>query len=390
MHPSYKYQHPTHAVIDLDAFRFNVESIRSSLSHGVKILAIVKADAYGHGVELITAEGRRAGIDQYGVARAKEGYELRKEGVKEPILVFDLIPRDEVKPCLATDLQLNVATLEGASIISGEAAKMKTKARVHVEVDTGMGRLGFPWSDAADEISRIARLPWVELVGVFSHFATAESPDQTYARTQIERFEQVLSRLQTLKVEFPLRHMANSGAVACFPEAHYDMVRPGILLYGYPPRPDMNLPFPLRHVLSLKSRVLFLKTVEPGTGISYGRRFVAAQKTTIATIPIGYGDGYARSLTGSASVLIRGHRYPVVGTICMDQIMVDVGTEGVVEVGDDVTLIGKDGSEEITCWDLAKTIGTIPYEITTLISPRVARVGVSHPSAKSELQHARK
>ncbi len=374
--PSIAFHHPTRAIIDLAAFRQNLNAVRSMVSGSVKIMAVLKANAYGHGLRRISGEAVANGVEYVGVARAYEGVELRMAGIVHRILVFEIVPHEHEQTAIVQDLDLTVGTLEGAKRLSSAAAKLRKKAKLHVEVDTGMGRLGFPHEHAAKEIEAIARLPWVELVGVYSHFATSEQADQTFARLQLSRFHDVLENLQRMHVEVQLRHMANSGAIIALPESHLDIVRPGLLLFGYAPRKDMALSVPLAPVLSLVSKVAFLKTVGPGTTISYGKRYTTPAQTTIATVPIGYGDGYVRQLTSSGEVLIRGRRYRIVGSITMDQIMIDVGPDSQVAEGDDVTLIGRDGNDAITCWELAEKAGTIPYEITCLITPRVPRVFV--------------
>jgi alanine racemase len=245
---------------------------------------------------------------------------------------------------------------------------------VQVKVDTGMGRLGLPAGHAGDLIIRAARSQHVTLSGVYSHFATSEDADRTFALEQCERFTSLLESLQRAGVEVPERHMANSGAIMSIPESYGDMVRPGIMLYGYPPGCGMQERYPVKPVLALMSRIAFLKDVPPGTPISYGRKFFTSARTKIATIPMGYGDGYSRLLTGKAEVLIRGERYPVVGTVCMDQLMVNVSGNMQVSVGDDVIFIGSSGTERITAWDVASHTGTIPYETTCALTPRVPRV----------------
>jgi alanine racemase len=208
---------------------------------------------------------------------------------------------------------------------------------------------------------------------VYSHFATADEPDITYARVQLERFKTVLAQLQTKRIDIPLKHIANSGAIVALPESHFNVVRPGIMLYGYMPRNGMAVSPALQPVMSLVSKISFIKRVDAHTSISYNRRHFTKERTRIATIPIGYGDGYSRVLTNKADVLIKGKRYPVVGTICMDHVMVDVGMEDAIEVGDDVTLFGVDGKEVLTAWEIAEKLGTIPYEVTCNVNTRVQR-----------------
>jgi alanine racemase len=372
MHQTDLPVHPTRAAISLSAFRHNLDTVRSYVVSGVRIMAVVKADAYGHGMEALASEAVRCGVAALGVARVGEGIQLRKQGVANPVLVFELAPPSLVEQAIAEDLQLTVSSREGAEEINASAERLRRKAKVQIKVDTGMGRLGFDDTCAAESVEQIARLKSIEITGIYSHFATSDNSDQSFAHEQLSRFSAVLEDLQRRHVEIPLRHMANSGAILSMPQAHLDMVRPGIMLYGYPPRRGLNAD--LKPVLTLVSSVTFIKNVHAGTSISYGRRFVARKATSIATVAIGYGDGFPRSLTNDADVLIRGKRFPSVGTICMDHLMVDVGKGGAVAVGDEVTLIGTDGGECITAWDLASKLGTIPYEITCLLSPRIPRI----------------
>lgn len=344
------------------------------MARHIKIMAVVKAQAYGHGLREVALEAIRDGVDYLGVARVDEGIELREAGIEIPILVFEIASPDALSVALKNRLELTVSSLEGARELGEIAAKQRSRARIHIKVDTGMGRLGFPFEDAVTAMVEIARHPTIEIAGVYSHFATAEGPDLEFARLQLERFTTVLKKAEQLRIPVGLRHMANSGAIIALPESHFDLVRPGIMLYGYLPRAELSLPQPLVPVMSLRSKVRFVKSVGPETSISYGRRYSTAGETRIATIPVGYGDGFPRALTNKANVLIRGKRYPCVGTICMDQLMVNIGQEGDVALGDDVTLIGRDGDEQITCWDIARVLDTIPYEITCLITPRVKRI----------------
>jgi len=364
----------TRATIDLPAFRHNLDAVRSYVGNGVKIMAVVKANAYGHGAQLIAAEAVKWGADCLGVARVHEGVELRSGGIERDIIVFEVTPSGQVGLAADHALTLTVSSLAGARTMNEIAGGMGKKLRVHAKIDTGMGRLGFSHASAASSIEELARHRWLDLEGVYSHFATSEDPGKTFAREQMGRFNSVVDQLRHLRVEVPFFHMANSGAIISLPESHYAMVRPGIMLYGYTPGFGMKERFPVTPVMSLASKVAFLKSIEGGTSVSYGRKFIASSRTTIATVPIGYADGYSRLLTGKAQVLINGIRYPVVGTICMDQLMVDVGTHPPVNEGDEVTLIGKDGDASISAWEIAGHIGTIPYEITCLITPRVPRV----------------
>lgn len=367
-------QHSTRAVINLKAFRSNLDVVRRNIGPGVKIMAVLKSNAYGHGVYEIAREAVRWGVDYLAVARSTEGMELRNQGIERPVLVCEIVSNAHIARCLEDELDLTVSTVEGAAAIASVAQHLRRRVRVHVKVDTGMGRLGFQHSAAADAIEAVARMSGIELSGVYSHFATSEESDRTFAREQIGRFSATLDEVRKRGIDFPLRHMANSGAILNFPEAHFDMVRPGLMLYGYTPARVMSGATDLSPVMSLISRVSHVKSVAPHQSISYSRKYFTAQQTRIATVPIGYGDGYSRSLTNKANVLIRGRRFPVVGTVCMDHIMVDLGGDESVHVDDEVVLIGEQGGERISCWEIAENMGTIPYEVTCLITPRVRRV----------------
>lgn len=367
----------TRALIDVAAFRRNLNAVRSYVGAKVKILVVVKANGYGHGALRLAQEAVRWGVDYLGVARIQEAIDLRREGVALPILVFEIPPADLLELAVNHDLDLTAASLFDVRLLNAVAHRLGKRVSVHVKVDTGMGRLGFECKEAVGAVKEIASLGALRLTGLYSHFATSEDPDRSFALQQINRFTDLCSRLENLGVMVPLKHMANSGAIIDLPEAHFDMVRPGIMLYGYPPSREMRERYPVVPVMSLVSQVTFLKTVGPNTSISYGRRYFTTQKTSIATVPVGYADGLSRLLTTKAEVLIRERRYPVVGTICMDAVMIDLGREHDIELGDTVTFVGRQGNEAISAWDLAAAIGTIPYEVTCLITERVPRVYVN-------------
>ena len=362
------------AVIDCAAFRHNLDAVRSYVGPHVRIMAVIKADGYGHGMIHLAREAASWGVTDLGVARVHEALELRAAGFAQRILVFESPAPASLKEAIAQDVTLTVTEPRVLELIEQEARAAGKRPHIQVKVDTGMGRLGLPAAHAHEVVISAARSRHVQLSGLYSHFATSEDPDQTFANSQLEQFQVFLETVRRAGVEIPERHMANSGAIMAMPSAHLDMVRPGIMLYGYPPGQGMTERFPVQPVLSLVSRVAFLKMVEPGTSISYGRRFTARTRTRIATVPMGYGDGYSRLLTGKAEVLIRGRRYPVVGTICMDQLMVDLGEHAEVVEGDDVVFIGQSSGERITAWDVAAHTGTIPYETTCAITPRVPRM----------------
>ncbi len=366
--------HPTRAIINIQALQHNLSVVKHYVGERVGIIAVVKANAYGHGMEIITREAIKSGATYLGVARVTEGVELRKAGISLPILLFEIIPSDFVEQGIIYSLDMTVCTLDDARRIESVAERVRRKANVHVKVDTGMGRLGHDWKTAAGFIEQVGRMHWVNIVAVYSHFATSEDPDQTFAKEQLSRFNIVLEEVRKRKIEIPLRHMANSGGIMSLPDSHFDLVRPGFMMYGYPPRRGMDNDSQLKPVMSLVARVSLVKKVEKGTSISYGRRYYSPHETHIATVPIGYGDGYSRMLTGKAAVLIRGKRYPVVGAISMDHLMVDVGAESDISIGDDVVLLGNDGKESISLWDIAEQLGTIPYEVLCMVADRVPRV----------------
>ncbi len=362
----------TKALINLTAFRQNIAAVRSYVGSEVRILAVVKADAYGHGAVRMAREALAGGAEYLGVARVHEGVELRTAGFRAPILVFEAPPASHLSVAIEQELDLTIVSANDAASIDQAARELGGTAKVHFKVDTGMGRLGLPHERAAEEILGVHRLAGLSPTGIYSHFATSEDPDQTYAQLQLDRFRRVLDALAGKDVTIPIRHMANSGAIMTLPQSHLDMVRPGIMLYGYPPRHMMSETHPVKPVMSLVSRLAMVKAVPAGSSISYGRRYTTHSRTIIGTIPVGYADGYPRSLTNNATVLIQGRRFPLVGTVCMDHIMVDLGDSSFKE-GTPVILFGNDGRETITAWDIAAAAGTIPYEITCLVTRRVPR-----------------
>ncbi|MGB9774587.1 MAG: alanine racemase [Bacteroidota bacterium] len=364
---------PTWAEINLDAFAENLQAVRARVGKDVKIMAVVKANAYGHGAVEIAQEALANGAEMLGVAIPEEGVQLRNAGLSAPILVFTSPPPEQIPIYFNHELLPAIASLESAEQFEREAELRNMRIGVHVKVDTGMGRLGFQWTDAHRSIIDVARLRHLDILGVFSHFASADERDKQYAKLQLQRFADVLDSLRNSHLEIPEIHIANSAAILDIPESFFTMVRPGIMLYGYYPSHETTESMSLRPVMSIKSRIVHLKHVCAGTSISYNRRYVTTHDTWIATVPLGYADGYSRLLTNRASVLINGHCYPVVGTVTMDHIMIDVG-DGEVKLGDEVVLLGSSHEQRITAWDLADKIGTIPYEITCAISSRVPRV----------------
>ena len=363
------------AEIDLAAIRHNYEVITRSITGGAKLCAVVKANAYGHGAAAVAREALQAGAAYLAVATLSEAAELRREGFRTPILILSLIDPQESRDAVALAVTPTVANLALAEVLSAEAARQAKTLRLHLAVDTGMGRIGCTPEEAGALARAVAALPNIELEGAFSHFAMADVKDKTHARQQLALFKRALEDIEAAGVHLRLRHIAESAAIFELPEAHLDMVRAGIIQYGLYPSADVAKAVgekaPLRPAMALKARILFLKTVPQGAAIGYGCAWRAPRESRIATLPLGYADGYIRALAGKAHVEIGGKAAPVVGRICMDQCMVDVtDIEGVTE-GTEVTLFG---SRTLSVDTVADWLETINYEVPCLIAPRVPRV----------------
>ncbi len=366
----------TWAEIDLGAVAFNIGEIRKLIGEKVKILISVKADAYGHGVYPVSRAALSAGADWLGVSHVKEALELRGFFPEVPILILSSGMAGHSHPIVGNDLIPVVCSLEIARDLGQEALAAGKKAKIHVMVDTGMGRIGVWHEHCAPFLKEIAGIEGVELHGVSSHFATADDPDPAFARRQLSDFRKVIEEAEKEGVKVPFKHIANSGALLTLRDSWLDVVRPGIMIYGIYSAPHLRSLIKLKPALSLKTQVAFLKTVSPGRTISYGRTYTAFRRTRIATLPIGYGDGFSRAHSNRGEVLIRGKRAPIVGVVTMDQIMVDVGEIPGVSVGDEAVLIGGQGGERITAEEAAERIGTISYEVLSQLGKRVSRVYV--------------
>lgn len=365
---------PAWAEIDLRALKENIQSIRRLIGPRPEIMAIVKADAYGHGALETAPSILAAGVTRLGVSLPEEGIALRKHGIKAPILVFTPLLAEQVAPICAYDMTASLTMLSSAEALSAEARRRRKKIKVHIKVDTGMGRVGISPDETVSFIQQVLALPNLLVEGVYSHFATADEADLSFARQQLASFQQVLATLSEKGIELPISHIANSGGIINLPESHFNLVRAGIILYGLYPSAEVKKELlPLRPALRLKARVTQVKRVPPGAGISYGQIYHTSRETNIATLPIGYADGFSRLLSGKARVLIGGKPFPVVGRICMDQCMVETG-DYPVKVGEEAVLIGRQGEEEITADELAQLLGTINYEVICMISDRIPRV----------------
>ena len=362
---------PTTAWVDLSALRRNVEAVRRRVG-GAKIMAVVKANAYGHGLVRTSQALLDYGVDALGVAFLEEGVALRRAGISAPIHVLGGIIGNQISHFIEHDLQLTASSTFKLDQIEACAAEMGRRAQVHLKIDTGMERIGVHWDNAATLFEAAGKVRNCDIVGVFSHLAESDAEDPSFTRQQIERFDEALSFFERRGLPTPVRHLANSGAVLQHPEATYDMVRPGLMLYGIYPSATVPRTVEVEPVLTLVSRVVYFKVVRAGASVSYERTWTAPRDTRMVTIPVGYGDGYARGLSGKAEVLLNGKRYPVRGRVTMDALMVEIGADSAYN-GDEVVLLGSQGDTLIRCEELADHIGTIPYEVLTMINTRVPR-----------------
>lgn len=369
---------PTLAEIDLSALHHNFKTIRSSIPPRTEILAVVKADAYGHGFMDISRELEKLGVNAFGVAFLAEGIQLRKSGIDKPILLLGGVYPGQERKCIGYNISTTVFTMEQALALNHAAGKLFRKAQLHLKIDTGMGRLGVQYNSTPQFLAELKKLPNIALEGIISHFASADELDESgqyFTRLQAERFNWSVAEVRKAGYSPRYIHIANSAASLLREIPGCNLVRPGIALYGALPSADFQGKLNIKPVMHLKSRIAMLKEVDPGTTISYARRFTADNKTLIASVPVGYADGYPRALTNRGEVLIRGRRAKVVGTVCMDWIMLDVTDIPSVAVGDEVVLLGPDGrGNAIQAEELANWAGTIPYEIFCGISKRVPRV----------------
>ncbi len=366
-------ERPTVAQIDLEALSHNyAEVVRHA--EGRSILAVVKADAYGHGAIPVSRRLIGLGADMLGVALIEEARELRKAGIHAPILIMGIGFPEQAAAILELKLTPVISTMSFAQALSAVAEKSKIIVPVHIKIDTGMGRIGILPEDAADFINAIRNLPGMDVQGLMTHFADADLCDKEYASKQMGRFELLIAELASRGITIPVRHAANSAAILDYHRALFTMVRPGLMLYGYNPLEKEGKETDLRPILSLVTRIAFLKKVPSGVPISYGRTFVTKRESLIATLPIGYADGYSRRLSNSGVAIVQGARVPVVGRVCMDMCMIDVTEVPTTREGDFVVLIGRQSSERITADDIAKKTGTIAYEVLCGISSRVPRI----------------
>jgi len=364
-------ERPTRIRVDLDALTHNLHALRRHC--GVPVMGIVKANAYGHGLVPVGLHLQAQGVEQLGVAFVEEGIALRQAGVRVPILVLGGIFGPQVARFIVHDLEITVSSLDKLRQVEAAAEALGRKATVHLKIDTGMERIGVHSYSAGAFVEAAAASRWCVVKGVYSHLACADDPASPMTALQLERFLGACAHFERIGAPMPLRHLANSGGVLHFPDTHLDLVRPGIALYGVLPDPASRPTVDLKPALSLVSQVVYFKVVKAGHPVSYGATWAPTQDTRVVTIPIGYGDGYPRALSSRGEALIRGQRHAIVGRICMDQFMVDIGSGGTAYNEDEVVLIGRQGDARISCEAVAQAAGTIPYEILTGLNDRIPR-----------------
>ena len=365
------------AEVNLDNIAHNAREIRRVTNKKAEIMGVVKADAYGHGVMEIARILLSNGVARLAVSMLDEAIQLRNNGIDVPILILSYTDPVRAEEIILNDVTQTVFSHDVAKALSEAAVRLKKNIKIHIKIDTGMTRVGFmPGYSAVKNVVEISKLPGIIIEGLFTHFASADEMDRSYTLMQFERFMSICSELNRIGVYIPIKHVANSAAIIEYPEMHLNMVRPGVVLYGMYPSEEVDKnKIDLRPAMTLKANVILVKDVEEDTCISYGRIFKTVRESKIATIPIGYADGYTRLLNTKGKMLINGEVTPVVGKICMDQCMVDVtDLQNEVKVGDEVVLFGKQGDREITIEEVAANIGTINYEVVCIIGKRIPRV----------------
>ena len=378
---------PTRAEISLNKLEYNYNQIKKHLHRTnpkkeIKICGVVKANAYGHGIREISQKLISLGADFLGVANYDEAIKLRTTIPDANILVFGTLIHSKLKPAayvsklLKYNLIATVASLETAKFLDLYSGRLKKKFKVHIKIDTGMRRIGFDVKRAFKNIEQIFSYRNLDIEGIYTHFATAESGDKKFAKVQLNQFKELLHLLKKAGIEFPIVHAANSGAILDIKDSYFNMVRPGLLLYGYYPSEEIKNKLELKPIMSLKSKVTYIKRLDKNTSISYGRKYFTKEKTFIGSIPIGYGDGYWRSLSNTGKVCINSEYFPIAGTITMDWLMVNLGKRSTVRIGDDVLLIGRENKNDLGADKIAKIAKSIPYEVLCSFADRVQRIYV--------------
>lgn len=385
----------TWADINMDAIDHNFRAIRNALKPGVKMCCVVKADAYGHGAPMVAREYQRLGADWFAVSNLEEAIQLRRCAITRPILILGYTPPQNAEELSELNISQTVLSLDYARQLSRYAQEANVTVNIHLKVDTGMSRIGFlyqnPERDGAslDEMETAARLPGLAPEGIFTHFAVSDDgdPGENFTLAQYDCFRKAVEAMEARGLHFAVRHCANSGAVLDYPELQLDMVRPGIILYGMEPSESIRHPLDLQPAMELKTVISQKKEIPAGATVSYGRTFTASQGTVVATVPIGYADGYPRHFSGKAQMLVRGKRAPIIGRVCMDQLMLDVTDIPGVEEGDVVTVFGRDGEAFLPVDELAALNDTIHYEMVCLVGKRVPRIYWKHGKQIGELNY---
>ncbi|MBP3359468.1 MAG: alanine racemase [Clostridia bacterium] len=377
----------TWAEINLDALSSNYRQIRQHINADAKIMAIVKADAYGHGFLEVARTLEQEGVDAFAVALIEEGLQLRRSGFSQPILILGSIPEEHYAAAVQNGISLTVFSIEAARKISRIASALGKTAKIHIKLDTGMSRIGYVIDEnndaVIDEILKIAALDSIKLEGVFSHFSTADEYDKSYTYLQFKRFTDICEKLRENGLTDIIRHISNSAAIMMYPEMHLDMVRPGIILYGLYPSDEVDRSvLRLTPVMTLKAKITHIKTLPAGRGISYGNEYITDGDTRVATVPIGYADGYVRAIAKCGKILAGGKKVRILGRICMDQCMIDVTNVHNINVGDEVILFS---DKEILADDVARWMGSINYEVVCLVSKRIPRIYIKNGEAVREL-----
>ena len=380
----------TWAEINLDAIKENFVNIKKKTSS--LIMAVIKADAYGHGIKEVASVLKTAGANYFGVATPDEALELRNLGINLPILILGVIFKEDYHRIIENDICMTVASRQCAADISDAAQKVGKNAKIHIKLDTGMGRIGFPVGiddkKAADDIEYISKLKNIEIAGIYSHMSRADEYDKSYSKEQLNKFTKLCSLVEDRGISIPIKHIANSAAFLTLKEAHLDMVRVGISLYGLSPSEETETDgISLKPAMMLKTKVTHIKTITQDTLISYGGNYKAASGQKIATIAIGYADGFSRILSGKAKVIVCGQLANVVGNICMDQCMIDVTHIDNINIGDEVIIFGSDGNNTITVDSVAHLLGTINYEIVCSVSRRVPRAYIHDNKIIAEINY---
>lgn len=368
------FYRPTVAEIDLDAMTHNVNLFRKRIANTIELMAVVKADAYGHGVIPIVKHLKSIGINYFAVGFLEEALQIRNSGNKDPILVLGYTPADGIELAFRNDITLTIFSLETIDYINEIGEKLQKKLKVHLKVDTGMGRVGIFPKDSASFLQELYKVKWIEIEGIYTHFATADEADKDFTLKQYELFKDCINELKK-EVENPYIHASNSAALIDLPNLEQNIARLGISLYGLLPSNDVNLTYnDLKPVMSIKTKIIYLKKIQPGQTVSYGATFTAERETMVATLPIGYADGLPRKLSNIGFVLVDGKRAPIIGRVCMDQTMIDVTDIDNVDIGSEVIIFGNQKESFLSIDEHAEIVGTINYELVTLIGKRIPRI----------------